>query len=219
MTYDYTSKVYDYNSSYGAIQVRVYSYAKAIWDVLYREIQNAYGVSALMGNFQGESNNCPFSLQGDVPPSKVSADYSTSIDNGEVSKETFIKDGKGYSLAQWTFYSRKSAYWDFWKAKGGGIGDAAVGAGFALKELNDSYSDVLTVLKNATDIRTASDYVLHNYEQPSDQSEAVEKLRAGYGEFYYSIYAGTPPEPPTPTERKRNFFTIYLRNNFYKFSS
>lgn len=222
MAYDYSSTVVDYTSSYGNIKVRVYNYAKAIWDALNSEIGNDFGVSALMGNFQGESNNCPFSRQGDIPPSAVSAVYSESLDSGAVSKDTFINDGLGYSLAQWTYYTRKSAYWDFWKEKGGEVGSVAVAVGFALKELKESYPDVLSACKNATDIRSASNYVLHNYESPAEQGQAVEELRAGYSEYYYSLYAGTPPEPPeppVPPERKKSSFFLYGRNNFYKLFS
>ena len=49
---------------------------------------------------------------------------------------------------------------------------------------------VLVVLKDATSVRDASDAVLLWYEKPTDQSEAVQVKRAGYGEGYYKKYVG-----------------------------
>lgn len=46
------------------------------------------------------------------------------------------------------------------------------------------------VLKDVTNVREASDAVLLWYERPTDQSEAVQVKRTGYGEGYYKKYAG-----------------------------
>lgn len=49
-------------------------------------------------------------------------------------------------------------------------------------------------------MRAASDAVLLGFEKPADQSEAVQKKRAEYGEAYYKKYAGgqqaVPQEKP-----------------------
>ena len=61
---------------------------------------------------------------------------------------------------------------------------------FLWKELNTGYQAVLIVLQNAENVREASDGVLLGYERPADQSDAVQKKRAGYGQRYYEKYAG-----------------------------
>lgn len=225
MDYDLSSTVVTYNSNYGQVTVRVFNYAASIWSLLMSIVGNEYGVAGIMGNWQVESYNCPFCKQGNTPPTQVSVDYSNAIDNGSVTKNKFVTNQLGYSLAQWSYPTRKSDYWDFWKASGiSQVGDVNVAVGFALSELQGGHKSTLEVCQNATDIKTASDYVLHHYEQPADQSFIQENLRAGYGEYYYSVYAGTdppvppiPPIPPTPTPTKKEFKTLlYLRNNYFK---
>ena len=44
------------------------------------------------------------------------------------------------------------------------------------------YKSVISTLKGAKSVRAASDAVLLGFEKPADQSEAVQKKRAGYGE-------------------------------------
>lgn len=217
MAYDLTSTVVVYNSNYGQVSVRVFNYAASIWSLLKAIVGNEYGVAGIMGNWQVESYNCPFCKQGDTPPTKISVDYSNSIDNGTITKNEFVTNKLGYSLAQWTYPTRKSAYWDFWKASGiSQVGDVNVAVGFALSELQGGYRSTLTTCQTATSIKHASDFVLHNYEQPADQSASQENLRAAYGEYYYSIFAGT--EPPTPIKPIKKEFKqlFYLRNAYFK---
>ena len=57
-------------------------------------------------------------------------------------------------------------------------------------------------LKAANSVREASDLFLHNFEQPADQSEAVEIKRAAYGEKYYNkfhVAAGPSTKEPENT--------------------
>ena len=62
------------------------------------------------------------------------------------------------------------------------------------------YKSVISTLKGTESVRAASDAVLLGFEKPEDQSEAVQKKRAEYGEAYYNKYAGgqqaAPQEKP-----------------------
>ena len=49
--------------------------------------------------------------------------YTKNVDNGTYSKESFVNDGAGYGLAQWTYSSRKKALYEYAKEKGTSIGD------------------------------------------------------------------------------------------------
>lgn len=61
---------------------------------------------------------------------------------------------------------------------------------FLVYQLKKDYkSTVWDVCAKATSVRQASDAMLLKFERPADQSEAVQKLRAGYGEEYYKAYA------------------------------
>jgi hypothetical protein len=85
-------------------------------------------------------------------------------------------------LAQWTYWSRKESLYIYAKSKGVSIGDLGVQLEYLMKELKESYSGtVLTPLKNAKSVRSASDIVLTKFERPADQSSSVQKKRAEYG--------------------------------------
>ena len=44
------------------------------------------------------------------------AEYTAAVDSG--SYTNFVRDSAGYGLAQWTYYSRKQALYDYAKAAG-----------------------------------------------------------------------------------------------------
>ena len=58
-----------------------------------------------------------------------------------------------------------------------------------VKELRESFKLVHYVLVTATDVKTASNVVLLQFEKPADQSAAAKERRAGYGQIYYNRYA------------------------------
>lgn len=192
-----------------------------IWSYLMNEIGNAYGVAALMGNLEAESNLCPYRVQGDFSSGyATSKAYTQDVDNGVISESEFVNNGPGgggYGLAQWTYKSRKQALYNLYV--GGGypsIGDLTLALDYLIFELNSDYSGVLRVLKNATSVREASDKVLHDFENPADQSTAVEEKRASMGQAWYDRYAGgTPdpgpdPEPDTPWQPIGNKMSLLL---------
>ncbi len=179
----------------------IYSeYEKPIWDALMTEIQNAYGVAGLMGNLYAESSLFPGRVQGDFSPGFAnSVQYTQQLNSGQISENDFVYHGPGgggYGLAQWTFYSRKQNYWNFWHTyQHGNAGTVQFEVWFLLWELQTDYSGVLATLQNATSVRQASDKVLHDFENPEVQTETVEIQRAGYGQNLYNEYAGSPPGP------------------------
>ena len=176
---------------------------RTIWDTLYAAIQNPYGVSALMGNLYAESALNPQNLQnnGNKKLGLTDAEFTAAFDRGEYSADTFIHDGYGYGLAQWTYYSRKEALLNYAKVAGKSIGDLTMQLGFLLQEIK-GYTSVWNTLLSATSVREASDVVLTKYERPADQSEAVQEKRAGYGQKYFDKYANSVPTTPADQEKK-----------------
>jgi hypothetical protein len=59
---------------------------------------------------------------------------------------------------------------------------------FLWYELEKNFKSLVKSLKAATSVREASDLMLHKFEQPADQSEAVEIKRAGYSQKYYDKF-------------------------------
>lgn len=161
---------------------------KAIWDFLTGKGLNAYAVSGIMDNLNDESRLKPDNLQDTYNKKlgKTDAEYTAAVDNG--SYDNFVKDGAGYGLAQWTYWSRKQALLNCAKQAGVSIADLNMQLGFLWDELQ-GYTAVMDALKKASSVRAASDAFLTGYEKPADQSEAVKKRRAEYGEAYYKKYA------------------------------
>ena len=159
-----------------------------IWDVLYEKIGNPYGVAALMGNLYAESGLQPNNLQNAYEESLgyTDASYTQAVDSG--SYTNFTSDSAGYGLAQWTAESRKTPLLAFANARRCSIADLDMQLAFLCDELETKFPNVLFVLKNATSIREASNYVLFNFEAPLDQSESVQAQRAANGSVYYSRY-------------------------------
>lgn len=67
-------------------------------------------------------------------------EYVSAVDKGEYSKKKFINDSAGFGLAQWTYWSRKQALFEFCKAKNESIGSLSAQLDFLYQELTTSYS-------------------------------------------------------------------------------
>ena len=139
-----------------------------IWNFLTGKGLNSYGAAGLMGNLFAESGLNPHNLQNTYEKKLGYTDdsYTDAVDSGKYTG--FTHDSAGYGLAQWTYWSRKEALLNYVKAAGTSIGDLETQLGFLWKELAESYTAVLAVLKKATSVRQASDAVLLKYEQPKD---------------------------------------------------
>lgn len=163
-----------------------------IWDFLIGKIGNAYGVAGLMGNLYAESglraNNLQNSFERSLGMSDV--EYTAAVDSGKYTRDQFVKDSAGYGLAQWTWWTRKAALYDFKEDRS--IGDLDMQLGYLWQELSTSYRGILPDLTGATSVYNASTAILVKFERPADQSEAMKQKRAAYGQTYYDKYAGTP---------------------------
>ncbi len=161
-----------------------------IWAFLTGKGLNAYAAAGLMGNLFAESGLKADNLQNSFNTrlGMTDAEYTAAVDSG--SYTNFVRDSAGYGLAQWTYYSRKQALYDYAKAVGASIGSLDMQLAFLWQELQ-GYKGVISALMAATSVRAASDAVLTGYEKPEDQSEAVKQRRAAYGQEYYDRYAGT----------------------------
>lgn len=164
---------------------------KQIWDYLKKKIGNDYGAAGLMGNLYAESGLNPKNLEGIYEKKLGYSDegYCAAVDNGTYTN--FIKDSAGWGLAQWTWWTRKQALYEFAKSRNVSIGDCEMQLDFLYKELNTSYKSVLNTLKNAKSVLEASNVVLLKYECPYDQSVAAQNKRASYGQNFYNKYAAS----------------------------
>jgi hypothetical protein len=179
---------------------------KQIWDYLLSVYNNEFGVAAILGNLYAESGLLSNNMQDSYESVLGYTDttYTESVDNGTY--VNFVNDSVGYGLAQWTYWSRKKALYNYAKSNNKSIGDTKTQLEFMVSEMA-GYPGLVDVIRNATDIRNPSDFILLNYEKPLDQSEPVKVLRAKYGLNYYNRYAKnvaseqTPPTPETPNSK------------------
>lgn len=182
------------SGSSGGSDVSENDYESYIWNYFFDKFGNEYGVAGLMGNLYHESALKPNNLQNSFESSLGYTDttYTEAVDNGTYSENSFVNDSAGYGLAQWTFYTRKQGLYSMWKSGGySSIGSIELACDYLWHELQNSYSGVLATLKSATNVRTASDKVLHDFESPADQSTSVEITRYEKSVYYYNKYAGS----------------------------
>lgn len=144
-----------------------------------------------MGNLYAESGLNPKNLQNSYEKKLKMSDeeYVTAVDKGQYSKKKFVNDSAGFGLAQWTYWSRKQALFEFCKARNESIGSLSAQLDFLYQELTTNYSQVLKILTTATTILEASNVVLLKFERPSDQSITIQNKRVAFGQNYYNQYA------------------------------
>lgn len=168
---------------------------KIIWNFLLTMIKNEYAVAGIMGNLYAESAFRSNNLQQTYEKKLGYTDdtYTAAVDNGTYTN--FVKDSAGYGLAQWTYWSRKEMLLNYATQERKSIGDFTMQLNFLWYELEKNFKSLVKSLKAATSVREASDLMLHKFEQPADQSEAVEIKRAEYSQKYYDKFHMVVEQP------------------------
>lgn len=159
------------------------------------------GSLAMLGNFDCESNCISYRLQGDfkAPNYTTSRQYTADVDNGVISKKQFMSDQKGYGLAQWTFWSRKAALYDFCKQRGYSIGDESGQVKFTVSELMSDFPGLLTELKESNDLYQCTKDVCYKFENPAVKNVDARFAAAKRIENEIDLDGGGDPEPePQP---------------------
>lgn len=198
-----------YNTSNALTQEQMEVNATYIYSYLSSKGWTANSIAALLGNMEAESTINPGRWQSD----RVGGDSS----------------GHGYSLVQWTPYTK---YTNWCSEKG--YSDPS--------EMDSALARVIYEVENNIqwygtgnysgmsfeEFATSSEAVsylavgfLLCYERPADQSQSVQNYRSSLAEAWYKYITGvepTPPTPPTPTpggstklKRKFNFILFNKR--------
>lgn len=177
---------------------------QTIYDALRANGLSRWGALAMMGNWQQESGNEAVRLEGDFDTSRaMSKDLMKKVDSGAMPRATFIYMGRGWGLAQWTFWSRLAGLYDLCKAAGKSIGDEAMQVKWAIQELKNGYPDLLKLLKSAKkdQLYLATSRVCTEYERPY-----INNIDARYNDaltIANEVKDGAQPEPqPEPPKTK-----------------
>lgn len=171
-----------------ASTVKVTAQPETIWKFFKNKGLTDSGIAGLMGNLYAESALLPNNLQNSYSSKLGLSDeqYTAQVDNGTYTN--FVRDSAGYGLAQWTYYARKQNLLDYAKSKNKSIGDLNTQLEFLYKELSESFSKVLKVLKTTNSVDEASDIVLMEFEKPANAT-SKKTTRANYGKSYFAKYA------------------------------
>ena len=166
------------------------SNARKIWDKLCAAGLTPAGAAGLLGNLQAESGLNPQNLQNSFEKKlgMSDQDYTAAVDCGAYG--SFVTDGAGYGLAQWTYSSRKAALLGWAKDYGCSIGYLGVQVDFLLYELRIWFHKVWDKLRSTDSVREASDCVLLQFERPANQSADNCARRAALGQEFYDKFAG-----------------------------
>ena len=132
------------------------------------------GAAAIMGNWYCESGFEPNNAQNTYNSSSGLSDeqITAMIDSGEISKDSFVNTAYGYGLAQWTYWSRKEAMYDYMKGKGLSIADLGGQIGFAnteMKNLN-CYGELTSKDKSRDDIYHLTEVYHDEYERSAGRN-------------------------------------------------
>lgn len=154
----------------------------------------------MMGNMMCESGLEANRVQGDFSSFRtVSKSYTARVDNASIGREEFGRAGIGYGLAQWTFYSRRFALFDFWKDYGGSIGDPVMQCKFAVAELKKDYRNLWELLVSSHDLYTCTKEICVVYERPAHNN--IDQRFTAAVSLKAELTDTPAPEPePEPAE-------------------
>lgn len=162
-----------------------------IWNFLKSKGFNDFAAAGIIGNMFAESSLQSNNLQNtfNTKYNLNDRDYTSKIDNGLMD---FVNDGSGYGLCQWTYPSRKKGLLDYAKKKGVSISNLQMQLEYFWSELQ-GYTILMNILKSCTDVRTASNAFLLEFEKPLNQGSAVQNARFNYSMNYYYKYKTVTP--------------------------
>lgn len=122
------------------------------------------GACGMLANIRAESDGISNIVQRGMQNLSDDA-YTAEFDMFPTAK---IRDGTGYGLCQWTFWSRKQALYDFAKLNGVSVGNEKMQVQFIIKELKTAeFLSIWKYLCSCTDALKASDMVCTQYEKPA----------------------------------------------------
>ena len=176
-----------------------------IWNYLKGKGFTDYAVAGIMGNLYAESGLNPENLQNNFEATLGMNDhqYTMAVDNHVY--DNFVKDGAGYGLAQWTFWSRKEGLLNQARSRGKSIGDLTNQLDFLCSELQEF--GLTDKLNSANSVRDASNIMLFEYEKPYDTGTVVQNARAKWSEdFYNQFHNGS--NTPTPVNKNEQVYCL-----------
>ena len=144
------------------------SYCQQIYNSLRQHGLSEAGALGVLGNFECESNCEPYRVQGDFSSYRsISKAYVKAIEDGQLPKQQFANDGKGFGLAMWTHPSRKAELFDAAKQTGLPIDSVELQVDFAVREMKRDYPNLFRFLCDTMNVYDACYRVCTEFERPA----------------------------------------------------
>lgn len=121
------------------------------------------GACGTMGNLMAESSLIATIAQRGMTELS-DAEYTEKFDRAP---DTCYRDGVGYGLAQWTYWSRKQALSEFANNRGVSVGDEDMQVDFLIHELRTDFPSLFSFLCQTEDIYASADRVCREFERPA----------------------------------------------------
>lgn len=175
-----------------------------IWNSLKRAGFTDVAAAGIMGNLYDESHLCSNNLQNSFNKKFNMTDemYTHVVNNGSYSEIQFVKDGAGYGIAQWTYWTRKQGLYEYTIKHGFKIDDLSKQIEYLIIEI----SGLMSILNGADSIRNATYIVLTQYEKPGDQGIAVQNRRTEYAQKFYNKFSKN-------SKKQDGFFKVKIKRN------
>ena len=195
----------EYNTSNALNQSQMEVNALYIYSYLKHEGWSENAIAAVLGNMQAESSINPGRWQSD----RVGGDAT----------------GHGYSLVQWTPYTKYTEW-----CRSEGFGDPSEMDSALARIRYEVEQDIQWIgvgkysgmsfegfSKSSESVAHLAVGFLLCYERPADQSEAVQNYRAGLAEAWYTYLTGKEPTKPGGSGNKKKKFNFILFNKRRRF--
>ena len=116
--------------------------AQEIYNILRAGGLSRAGALGMLGNMAAESSLIPNIAQRGLTTLSDEA-YTKAANSGKID---FVRDGVGYGLCQWTFWSRKQALLEYAREYGVSVGDGPMQVNFCLTELRNDYANLFPIV-------------------------------------------------------------------------
>lgn len=153
------------------------------------------GIAGALRNFAGEgvfrTNNMEdaYETGGEF---RTDESYTSGVDNGSYSRDSFVNDAIGYGLAQWTYDKRKAGLYDFAKSSNTSIADFDMQLNFFYKEIRSgSFQRTVSILTDETvSAYDAANIYCLEYENPANATNSCKARASGVQEYYDYVLNG-----------------------------
>ncbi len=162
--------------------------AEFIYEKLRAEGMTHAGACGMMGNLMAESSMIANIAQRGMT-NLSDAEYTAKFDRAP---ETCYRDGVGYGLAQWTYWSRKQGLFKYAYSRGESVGDEETQVDYLVQELKTDFPGLFSFLCSTNDMYAATDRVCREYENPAVKN--VDR-RYEFAVVFDRDFANSPEAP------------------------